>query len=59
MLGNAFAQIYVQIVSTGVKTLSKTYLVASTHIKREKAWLAVDARGSKMPLQKLPNNYVF
>ena len=44
-----------QIDSISVKTLSKTNLVASMHIKREKRSLPVDVRRSKTSLLKLPN----
>ena len=46
-LGYAFAQIIGQIVYIRVKTLCSTNLVASGHIKSEKALLTVDMSGSK------------
>ena len=55
-LVNVFSQIFGPIVSIRVKTLSKTRLVASRYIKREKVSLPVDllpGRGSKTPLPKL------
>ena len=39
---NVFPQMFGPIVSIRVKTLSKTRLVASRHIKREKVSLPVD-----------------
>ena len=42
------------IVFIREKTLSNTNLLASRHIKREKASLPVDARRSKTSLLKLP-----
>ena len=42
LLGSGF----MHIVSKRVQTLSSTYLVASRHIKREKASLQLDARAS-------------
>ena len=47
-----------QIVSLRVRTLSNTNLVASRHIKREKAPLPVDVRRSKTSLLELPISYV-
>ena len=44
LLGRDFEQILGQIVSTRVKTLSTTNLVASRYIKREKVSLPVDVR---------------
>lgn len=58
-LGSGFAQIYHQIVSVIVKTLticSNANLEASRHMLREKApevWLLGISR-SKMPMLKLP-----
>ena len=54
--GSFYAQIFRQIVSMRtwrVKTLSKTQLVASKHIKREKDSLPVDVRRLKRLLHKL------
>ena len=48
-----------QIVSTRVKTLRNTNLVASRHIKRGKISLLVDARCSKTLLLKVPNIFFF
>ena len=47
LLSRDFEQIFGQIVSIRVKTLSNTNLVASRHIKREKRSLPVDFRRSK------------
>ena len=49
-----FEQKFGQIISTRVKTVSNTNLVASRHIKREKGSLPVDVRRSKKVLLKLP-----
>ena len=46
----ALAQIFGQIVSMRVKTLSNSNLAASSHIIKEKASLPVDLRRSKAPL---------
>ena len=46
-LSRDFEQIFGQIVSIRVKTLSNTNLMASRHIKREKRSLPVDVRRSK------------
>ena len=46
-LGIGFAQILRRFVSIRVKALSGTNLVASRHVKREKASLLFDVRGSK------------
>ena len=48
-----FEQIFGQIVSIRVKTLSNTNLVGPRHIKREKRLLPVDFRRSKTSLLKL------
>ena len=53
-LSRDLEQIFGQIVSIRVKTLSNTNLVASTHIKREKRSLPVDLCRSKTSLLKLP-----
>ena len=53
-LGSGFAQILWQIVSIREKTLAKTDLFASRHIKRGKVSLPVDIRPSKPPSLKLP-----
>ena len=55
LYGREFEQIFGQIVSIRVKTLSNTNLVASRYIKREKASFPVDVRRSKTSLLKLPN----
>ena len=47
LFGRDFKQILGQIVSIRVKTLSKTNLVTSRHIKREKGWLPVDVASLK------------
>ena len=44
LLSHDFEQIFGQIVSVRVKTLSNTDLVASRHLKREKGSLPVDVR---------------
>ena len=49
-----FEQLFGQIVSIRVKTLSNTNLVGPRHIKREKRLLPVDFRRSKTSLLKLP-----
>ena len=41
-LGSDFSQFFWKIVSTRVKVLSKTHVVASRHIKREEASLPVE-----------------
>ena len=48
-------QIFRQMVSIRVKTLSNTNLAASRHIKREKAHFRLTLRHSKTPLLKPPN----
>ena len=48
-MGSGLAQIFGQIVSMRVKTLSNTNLVASSHMKKEEASLPVDIRRSKTP----------
>ena len=55
VLGHDFEQIFYQIVSFRVKTLSHTNLVASRLIKREEDSLPLDCRRSKTSLLKLPN----
>ena len=59
LLGSDFAQSFSQIVSISlrVKILNNTILVASRHIKREKASLPVDMCHSKT--LKLPIALVF
>ena len=54
LLDHDFEQMFGQIVSVRVKTLSDTDLVASRHLKREKGSLPVDVRGSKTLLLQLP-----
>ena len=54
-LNDCFAQIFSQIVTIIVKKLSNTNFISSSHIKRERASLPVDVRGSKTPLLKLTN----
>ena len=51
LFGRDFKQILGKIVSIRVKTLCKTNLVNSRHMKREKGWLPVDVAS----LLKLPN----
>ena len=48
-MGSGLAQIFGQIVSMRVKTLSNTNLVASSHMIEEEASLPVDIRRSKTP----------
>ena len=55
LLSRDFEQIFGQIVSIRIKTLSNTNTVASRLIKREKRSLPVDVRCSKTSLLKLPN----
>ena len=55
LMGSGLASIFGQIVSTRIKTLSNTNLVASSHIIKEKASLPVDVRRSEKPLFNLPN----
>ena len=50
-----FEQIFGQIVSVRVKSLSNTDLVSSRHIKREKGSLQVYVRRPKTTLLKLPD----
>ena len=52
---SGFALTFGQIVSISVKELNNTNLVASRHIKRERASLPVDACSSKTCLLNLPN----
>ena len=52
-----FEQIFGQILSVRVKSLSNTDLVSSRHLKREKGSLPVDVRRSKTSLLKLPNSF--
>ena len=59
LLDHDFEQMFGQIVSVRVKTLSGTDLVASRHLKREKGSLPVDVRGSKTLLLKLPIGQFF
>ena len=47
LLGLDFEQMFGQIVSLRVKTLSNTNLVASRHMKRQKSSLPVEERRSK------------
>ena len=54
-LSRDFEQMFGQIDSISVKTLSNTNLMTSMHIKREKRSLPVDVRRSKTSLLKLPN----
>ena len=54
-MGSGLAQIFGQIVSMRVKTLSNTNLVASSHMIKEEASLPVDVRRSKTPFL-LTNN---
>ena len=51
--GIGFAQILRRFVSIRVKALSDTNLVASRRVKREKASLPFDVRGSKTLLRFL------
>lgn len=51
--GIGFAQILRRFVSIRVKALSDTNLVASRRVKREKASLPFDLRGSKTLLRSL------
>ena len=53
MLSRDFEQIFGQIVSIRVKTLSSTNLVTSRHIKREKRSLPVHMRRSKTSVEYL------
>ena len=53
-LGSGFGQIFGQIVSTRIRTLNNTNLVASRLFIREKASLPLDLRRSKTPLVKFP-----
>ena len=48
-------QIFRQMVSIRVKTLSNTNFAASRHIKRENAHFRLTLRCSKTPLLKPPN----
>ena len=52
-----FEQIFEQILSVRVESLSNTDLVSSRHLKREKGSLPVDVRRSKTSLLKLPNSF--
>ena len=47
LFGRDFKQVFGQIVSIRVKTLCKTNLVNSRHMKREKGWLPVDVASLK------------
>ena len=53
LLSRGFEPIFRQIVSIRIKTLSKTNLVASRLIKREKGSLPVNERGLKTSLLKV------
>ena len=53
--GSGVGQICGQIGSIRIKTLSDTYLVASSHIIKENTSLSVDVCRSKTPLLKFPN----
>ena len=55
-LSHDVEQLFGQIVSVRVKPPSKTNLVASRLIKREKGSLPVDVRRSKTSLLELPFN---
>ena len=57
LLSNDFEQIFGQIVSIRVKTLSHTNSVALRHIKREKGQLPVAVRPSKTSILKLTLAY--
>ena len=57
ILSHDFEQIFGQIVSVRVKSLSNTDLVSSRHIKREKGSLQVYVRRSKTTLLKLPDSF--
>ena len=57
-LSRDFEQLFVQISSKTVKTLSNTNLVASRNIKREKASLPVNVHRSKTSLLKLQAHFV-
>ena len=52
-LDSDFAQIFWEIVSTGVKTLSTNKIVASRYITKKRASLPVDVCRSKTPLLQL------
>ena len=54
LLRRDFKQMFAQIVSIRVKTLSNTNLVASRQFKMENGSLPVDVCGSKTSLLKLP-----
>lgn len=54
LLGSGLAQMFGQMVSLGVKTLSNANLGASKHVKRKKARLPVDVRPSKTPSLQPP-----
>ena len=56
MLSHDFQQIFEQILSVRVESLSNTDLVSSRHLKREKGSLPVDVRRSKTSLLKLPDS---
>ena len=58
LLSRDFEQIFGQIVSIRITTLSNTNTVASRHIKRERGSLPVDVRRSKTSLLKLPNYHL-
>ena len=59
LLSCDFEQIFGQLVSKRVKTLSHTNLVVLRHIKREKGSLSVDMHHSKTSLIKLPINKIY
>ena len=52
LLSRDFEELFGQIVSIRVKTLSNTNLVAARYIKSEKRSLPVDVRGFKTSLLK-------
>jgi len=57
ILSHDFEQIFRQILSVRVKSLSNTDLVSSRHLKREEGSLPVDVRRSKTSLLKRPNSF--
>ena len=59
LLSSDFEQIFGQIVSIRVKTLSHTNVVASRHIKREKSSPPIEVRRSKTLLPKPPDYFEF
>ena len=50
------AQIFGQLVSIRVRTLSNAKLRASRYVERKKTWLPVDVRRSKTPLLQPPTH---